>query len=57
MKLIFLLQQPDIDEKLKNAPDNGYAIGVWIGNLLPCVVLVGLAYWMYIKAKKRNQNE
>lgn len=57
MKLIFLLQQPDIDEKLKNAPDNGYAIGVWIGNILPFVVLVGLAYWMYIKAKKRNQNE
>ncbi|GGC89786.1 hypothetical protein GCM10011508_16310 [Flavobacterium lutivivi] len=57
MKLIFLLQQSEINEKLKNAPDNGYAIGVWIGNLLPFVVLVGLAYWMYIKAKKRNQNE
>ena len=57
MKLIFLLQQSEINEKLKNAPDNGYAIGVWIGNILPFVVLVGLAYWMYIKAKKRNQNE
>ena len=37
--LITLLQQTNIDEKIKNAPDNGYMIGVWIGYILPFVVL------------------
>lgn len=57
MFLISLLQQSNIDQKLKNAPDGGYAIGVWIGYLLPFVLFAGLAYWMYFKAKKRNENE
>ena len=57
MFLISLLQQTNIDQKLKNAPDGGYAIGVWIGYLLPFVLFAGLAYWMYFKAKKRNENE
>ena len=57
MFLISLFQQTNIDEKIKNAPDNGYLIGVWIGNILPFVVLVGLAWWMYIRAKKRQNNE
>jgi formate/nitrite transporter FocA (FNT family) len=57
MLLISLLQQVNIDEKIKNAPDNGYLIGVWIGNILPFVVLVGLAWWMYIRAKKRQNDE
>lgn len=57
MKWISLIQQVNIDEKLKNAPDNSYAIGIWIGNILPFVLLVGLAYWMYIRAKKRNSDK
>ena len=57
MFLISLFQQTNIDEKIKNAPDNGYLIGVWIGNILPFVVLVGLAWWMYIRAKKRQNND
>jgi formate/nitrite transporter FocA (FNT family) len=57
MFLISLFQQANIDEKIKNAPDNGYLIGVWIGNILPFVVLVGLAWWMYIRAKKRQNDE
>jgi hypothetical protein len=52
--LISLLQQTNIDEKIKNAPDNGYMIGVWIGYILPFAVLAGLAWLMYRKAKKRQ---
>jgi hypothetical protein len=56
MKLItiLLLLQGDIEEKMKNAPDKGYEIGVVIGTYLPFVVLIGLAYWMYNSAKKRK---
>jgi hypothetical protein len=54
MLLIALLQQVDIDEKIKSAPDNGYMIGVWIGYILPFAVLAGLAWLMYRKAKKRQ---
>lgn len=52
--LITLLQQTNIDEKIKNAPDNGYMIGVWIGYILPFVVFAGLAWLLYRKAKKRQ---
>jgi hypothetical protein len=54
MTLIALIQQINIDEKIKNAPDNGYLIGIWIGYVLPFAVLVGLAWLMYRKAKKRQ---
>ncbi|MDI9255905.1 MULTISPECIES: hypothetical protein [Flavobacterium] len=54
MRLISLLQQVNIDEKIKNAPDNGYLIGVWIGYILPFAVLAGLAWLLYRKAKKRQ---
>ncbi len=49
--------QVNVEEKIKNAPDNAYLIGVWIGYILPFAVLVGLAYWMYSKAKKRKFEE
>lgn len=52
--MILLLLQGDIEEKMKNAPDKGYEIGVVIGTYLPFVVLIGLAYWMYNSAKKRK---
>jgi len=54
MLVISLLQQVNIDEKIKNAPDNGYMIGVWIGYILPFAVLAGLAWLMYRRAKKRQ---
>ena len=57
MKFLPLLQQVNIDEKIKNAPDNSYLVGVWIGNVLPFVILVGLAYYFYYRAKKRRENE
>lgn len=57
MTLISLLQKVNIDDKIKNAPDNGYLIGVWIGYVLPFVILAGVAYWMYYRAKNRKDNE
>lgn len=56
MKLILLLQQANINEKIKNAPNNGYLIGVWIGYILPFIILVGVAYLMYTRAKKREND-
>lgn len=57
MLLISLIQQANIDDKIKNAPDNGYLIGVWIGYILPFAVLVGVAYLMYSRAKKRANDQ
>jgi hypothetical protein len=57
MYLLLLLQQPTIEEKIKNSPDNAYQLGVLIGSFLPLVVLAGLAYWMYYRAKKSNRKE
>ena len=56
MTIIALVQQVNIEEKLKHATDNGYQTGVIIGSFIPFVVLIGLAYWMYINAKKRDKN-
>lgn len=52
--LLFLIQQVDIEEKINNAPDGGYEIGVVIGTYLPFVALVALAYFVYYKAKNRK---
>ena len=51
---IFLLLQVDIEEKIKNAPDKGYEIGVAIGTYLPFVVLVVIAYLLFYKFKNRK---
>ncbi|MBS7256486.1 hypothetical protein [Flavobacterium branchiicola] len=56
MRLISLFQKVDVAEKLKNAPDSGYQLGVVIGSFIPFVILVGIAYWMYNRAKKRDEN-
>ncbi|PIF31662.1 hypothetical protein CLU81_2166 [Flavobacterium sp. 9] len=56
MYIISLFQKVDVAEKLKTAPDSSYQIGVLIGSFLPFVVLVGIAYWMYNRAKKRDKN-
>jgi len=51
---IAILQQVDVEEKMKNAPDSGYEIGVVIGTYLPFVLLVLVAYFVYYKAKNRK---
>lgn len=55
-KLILLLQV-DIEDKMKNAPDKGYEIGIAIGTYLPFVILVVIAYYMFYKTKNRNDLE
>ena len=55
MMIFSLVQKVNIEEKLKNATDSGYQIGVVIGSFIPFVVLVLLAYWMYSGAKKRDK--
>ena len=57
ISLILLLQNVDIDEKLKNAPDDRYQIGVIIGTYLPFVLLAGLAYLFFYMAKKRKNDK
>ncbi len=54
MKLFLLIQEIDITEKVKNAPDSAYEIGLVIGSYLPFVFLIGLAYFLYYRVKKRN---
>jgi hypothetical protein len=53
--LILLQQQVNIEEKIKNAPNNGYEIGVLIGSYIPFAILVLLAYWTYNRARKRKE--
>lgn len=57
MTFFSLIQQANIDDKIKHAPDNGYLIGVWIGDILPFAVLAGVAYLIYYRAKNRKDNE
>lgn len=52
--LVFAFQQVDIEEKINNAPDKGYEIGLLIGTYLPFVVLVVIAYLVFYKAKNRK---
>ncbi len=54
---IALLQQVNVEEKIKNAPDDSYQIGVVIGTYLPFVLLALLAYFVYYKAKNRKDLE
>jgi ATP-dependent Zn protease len=56
MNIPLFLEQTDVAEKIKNAPDSSYKIGVVIGTFIPFVILIGIAYWMYNRAKKRDEN-
>ncbi|AWL77795.1 hypothetical protein [Capnocytophaga canimorsus] len=58
--MIFLLQNPkqeqhleEIKKQIAEAPDSSYEIGLFIGNLLPFVVLALLAYLLYSYMKNR----
>lgn len=53
--IIIALQQVSIEEKIKNDPDGTYQIGVLIGSFVPFVVLAGLAYFLYYRAKKNEK--
>lgn len=51
-----LLQEINIEDKINNAPDGNYQIGVLIGSYLPLFILVVLAYLLYMYNKKRNKD-
>lgn len=55
MKFLAVLQEVDINEKINSAPDANYGIGVFIGSMLPFVVLVALAYFIYKYNKNKKQ--
>ncbi len=52
--VLTILQDIDIEEKIQNAPDSGYSIGVFIGVMIPFVVLVALAYLIFRYNKKNS---
>jgi len=52
--IIAILLQVDIEEKMQNAPDKGYEIGVVIGTYLPFVILVVIAYLMFNRFKNKG---
>lgn len=57
LNFIAFFQQINIEEKIKNAPDKDYEIGIVIGTYLPFVLLAALAYFTYYKAKNRKDLE
>jgi hypothetical protein len=54
---LIAIQEVDIDQKLEEAPDSGYSIGVFIGSMLPFVVLVLIAYAIFRYQKNRLKDE
>tara|TARA_R110000868_G_scaffold238772_1_gene493240 strand:+ start:4966 stop:5139 length:174 start_codon:yes stop_codon:yes gene_type:complete len=57
MLLINLIQDINIEDKIKNAPDSNYEIGVFIGSMLPFVILVIIAYILFRYNKNKiNKN-
>ena len=54
ISLLLLLQVEEIKEKIENAHDSGYEIGIVIGTYLPFILLIALAYFFYYQAKKRK---
>ena len=56
MFLSVALQKVNIEEKIENAPDSSYEIGVFIGSMLPFVVLVLIAYLIYRHNKNKMKN-
>ncbi|MEX0274937.1 MAG: hypothetical protein AB3N16_11215 [Flavobacteriaceae bacterium] len=52
--LVLVQETPDIEQKMKEAPNSAYEIGVVIGSYLPFVLLVGVAYLFYFYWKKKK---
>ncbi|UYW01180.1 hypothetical protein K5I29_12075 [Flavobacterium agricola] len=52
--IILQTQVPNIEEKIKDAPNNDYTIGVLIGSFLPLVFLCILAYGIYYYNKNKK---
>lgn len=56
MLFLKLLQDVDINKKLEEAPDSSYGIGVFIGSILPFLILVIIAYAIY-RHRKNTLNK
>ncbi|GGG39475.1 hypothetical protein GCM10011414_06060 [Croceivirga lutea] len=54
--ILLLLLQADIEQKIKDAPDSSYEIGVTIGAYLPVIVLVAFVYAIYYVKKKNKES-
>ena len=57
MIIATILQEVNIDKKLQDAPNDDYVIGIFIGSMIPFVVLVTIAYAIYYYNKKRANKE
>ena len=60
MKLLLVILQANtaqIEEKIKNAPDSSYEIGVVIGTYLPFVFLVRIGLVVLLFCKKKGQKQ
>jgi hypothetical protein len=57
MPLTLISQDLNIEEKIKNAPDSSYEVGLFIGSMLPFVILVVIAYLIYRRHKNKLKNE
>jgi len=56
MYLLKILQNVNIEEKIKNAPDSQYEIGVFIGSMLPFVIFALIAYAIYRYNRNKMKN-
>ncbi|MEE9349773.1 MAG: hypothetical protein V3U80_06970 [Flavobacteriaceae bacterium] len=54
MHFILPFLQVNVTEKLKNAPDGNYQIGIIIGTYLPFVAFALIAWYVYWRAKNRK---
>ena len=58
MGLFLLIKDAtEIEEKIQEAPNSAYEIGVVIGTYLPFVVMVLIAYAFYYYSKKRKNKD
>jgi len=57
LTLFYIIQEVNIEEKINNAPNNSYEIGVFIGSMLPFVILVIVAYSIYRYNKNKMNKE
>lgn len=51
-----VLQNLNIEEKINKAPDKSHEIGVFMGSIIPFIVLVIIAYMIYYHSKKHNKS-
>lgn len=49
------MTQNSIEEKIQTAPDSSYEIGIFIGSMLPFIILIIIAYLIYHYHKNRNK--